>query len=127
MANFTCVHIDCYPQDVCSKVFRRAPCGEEVGSQQQDARKCRIDRLERAMSENGYSWEPAVRNALTATPETVACKIDIANRAIAERLNDREPPDACETSVLLYALEALDTLGALRLVIDAQVEGPASK
>jgi len=70
------------------------------------------------MSERRFSWETAVLNAFTATPETVSSKIDIANRAIAERLNDRQPPDACETSVLMYALDALETLGALRQLAD---------
>ena len=70
------------------------------------------------MRENRYLWEPAVLNALRATPDTVASNVEIAKQAIAERLKDEHPPDACETSVLMYALEALETLGALGLLID---------
>jgi hypothetical protein len=71
-----------------------------------------------AMSEGRYLWEPAVLNAFSSAPETVASKIELAKQAIADRLKDQHPPDACETSALKYALEALDTLGALGLLID---------
>ena len=71
-----------------------------------------------AMSEGRYLWEPAVLNAFASAPETVASKIELAKQAIADRLKDQHPPDACETSSLMYALEALDTLGALGLIID---------
>lgn len=75
-----------------------------------------------AMSEGRYLWEPAVLNAFTSAAETVASKIELAKQAIADRLADRvkdqHPPDAFETSSLMYALEALDTLGALGLLID---------
>jgi hypothetical protein len=70
------------------------------------------------MSEGRYSWEPAVLNAFTSTPESVAAKIEIAKQAIADRLKDLNPPDPSETAALMYALEALDTLSALRLLID---------
>jgi hypothetical protein len=77
---------------------------------------------EGAMSEGRYLWEPAVLNAFSSAPETVASKIELAKQAIADRLADRvkdqHPPDASETSVLMYALEALDTLGALRILVD---------
>ena len=79
-----------------------------------------------AMSEGRYSWEPAVLNAFNATPESVESKIEAANRAIAERLNDQNPPDFCETSALMYALDALDTLGALRLLVDPSPEPDAT-
>jgi hypothetical protein len=69
------------------------------------------DRL--AMDGGRYSWETAVLDAFAATPEAVASKIDVAKQAIAERVNGEHPPDACETSVLMYALDALETLGAL--------------
>ena len=65
-----------------------------------------------------YSWETAVLDAFRATPETVASRIDVAHQAISQRLNELHAPDACETSVLIYALEALDTLDAVRLLID---------
>jgi hypothetical protein len=55
-----------------------------------------------------YSWETAVLKAFTATPQAAASQVDIAHRAIAQRLNDQNPPDVSETSVLMYALEALD-------------------
>ncbi len=74
------------------------------------------------MSEGRYSWEPAVLNAFTATPETVAAKIGTAKQAIADRIKDQSPPDASETAALMYALEALDTLSALRLLIDPTSE-----
>ena len=74
------------------------------------------------MSEGRYSWEPAVLNAFTASPETVASKIELAKQAIADRLKDQHPPDAWETSALMYALEALDTLSALGLLIDPTSE-----
>jgi hypothetical protein len=70
------------------------------------------------VSEERYSWEPAVLNAFTATPETVAAKIESAKQAVADRLKDQNPPDSSETAALMYALEALDTLSALRLLID---------
>jgi hypothetical protein len=70
------------------------------------------------MSEGRYLWEPAVLNAFSSAPETVASQIELAKQAIADRLKDQRAPDACETSVLMYALEALDTLGALGLLID---------
>lgn len=79
------------------------------------------------MSEGRYSWEQAVLNALSATRETVASKIDIAKQAIADRLKDQNRPDVSETSALMYALEALDTLGALALLIDPKSEDPAEK
>jgi hypothetical protein len=71
-----------------------------------------------AINEGCYLWEPAVLNAFSSVPETVASKIELAKQAIADRLKDQHPPDACETSSLMYALEALDTLGALGLLID---------
>jgi hypothetical protein len=70
------------------------------------------------ISEGRYLWEPVVLNAFASAPETVASKIEVAKQAIADRLQDEHPPDACETSALMYALEALDTLGALGLLID---------
>jgi hypothetical protein len=73
---------------------------------------------EGAMSEGRYLWEPAVLNAFASAPETVASKIELAKQAIADRLKDQHTPDARETSSLMYALEALDTLGALGLLID---------
>lgn len=76
------------------------------------------------MSESRYVWERAVLDAFRATPETVASKIVLAKEAIAERLKDQNPPDDAETSALVYALEALDTLGALRQVIDPTPEDP---
>jgi hypothetical protein len=87
---------------------------------------------EGAMNEGRYSWEPAVLNAFTAAPETVAAKIESAKQAIADRLKDQTAPDASETSTLMYALEALDTLGALGLLIDptskdSNSEGSTSK
>lgn len=78
------------------------------------------------MNEDRYSWEPAVLNAFTATPETVAARIESAKQAIAERLKDHKPPDASETSALMYALESLDTLSALRLLIDSTSKGSTS-
>lgn len=97
MTSFTCVFIHCYLQDVYPKV-------RGVGGG--------------AVSEDRYSWEPAVLNAFSAAPETVAAKIESAKQAIAARLKDHNPPDASETAALIYALEALDTLSALRLLID---------
>lgn len=79
------------------------------------------------MSEVRYSWEAAVLTAFTAAPETVAFKIDIANQAIAERLKDQNPPDSSETSILLYALEALETLAALQILIEPASKDPAEK
>ena len=79
------------------------------------------------MSEGRYLWEPAVLNAFTATPETVAAKIEIAKQAIADRLQEQDPPYASETSALMYALEALNNLSALGLLIDSTSEGPTSK
>ncbi len=80
-----------------------------------------------ALDDGRYSWEPAVLNAFTAAPETVAAKIGTAKQAIADRLKDQPPPDASETAALMYALEALDTLSALRLLIDPTSESPSSK
>jgi hypothetical protein len=79
------------------------------------------------MSEGRYLWETAVLNAFNATPETVAAKIEIAKQAVADRLRDQTPPDASETSALMYALEALDTLGALGSLVDSASKGPNSK
>jgi hypothetical protein len=79
------------------------------------------------MSEGRYSWETAVLNAFTATPETVAAKIELAKQAIAKRLQDQHPPDASETSALMYALKALDTLSALGLLIDPTSKDSNSK
>jgi len=80
-----------------------------------------------ALDDGRYSWEPAVLNAFTATPETVAAKIGTAKQAIADRLKDQPPPGASETAALMYALEALDTLGALGRVIDSASNDPTSK
>ena len=79
------------------------------------------------MSGERYSWEPAVLNAFPAAPETVAAKIETAKQAIGARLQDLNPRDASETAALMYALEALDTLGALRLVIDSASANSTSK
>jgi hypothetical protein len=79
-----------------------------------------------AMSEARYVWEPAVLDAFRADAETVAAKIVVAKEAIAERLKDNNPPDATETSALMYALESLETLGALGRIIDPEEEGPGS-
>lgn len=78
------------------------------------------------MSGGRYTWEAAVLNALRATPETVAAEIGRAKEAIGERLRDHDPPDATETSALMYALEALETLGALGKIIDPGEEDPSS-
>ena len=101
MASFRCVFIHCYLDDVYPKVA--------------------------AVSEDRYSWEPAVLNAFTAAPETVAAKIEGAKQAIAGRLKDQNPPDPSETAALMYALEALETLSALRLLIDSASTGPTSE
>ncbi len=71
------------------------------------------------MSEGRYLWEPAVLNAFTSGPETVASQIELAETKPSP-IGSKDPhvPDACETSSLMYALEALDTLGALGLLID---------
>ena len=79
-----------------------------------------------ALDDGRYSWEPAVLNAFTATPETVAAKIGTAKQAIADRLKGQPPPGASETAALMYALEALDTLGALGRVIDSASNDPTS-
>lgn len=78
------------------------------------------------MSEGRYTWEAAVLNALRATPETVAFEIERAKKVIAQRLKGPNPPDAAETSALMYALEALETLEALRKIIDPGEKDPPS-
>lgn len=105
MASFTYVYIRCYQQDV----YPRVAMGEG------------------AVSEGRYSWETAVLNAFTADPETVAAKIETAKQGISDRLRDQNTPDASETAALIYALEALDTLGALGRVIDPNSKAPTSE
>jgi hypothetical protein len=120
MASFTCVVIHCYPQDVCPRVpgaaWRHGVGGN--GRQRTQDNDGAMVKSEGVMSEGRYLWEAAVLNAFTSAPETVASKIELAKQAIADRLKDPHAPDACETSSLMYALEALDTLGALGLLID---------
>lgn len=74
------------------------------------------------MSTGRYSWEPAVLEALASGRPSVAAKIDTAEQAIMARLRGQHPPDACETSALMYALDALN---ALRALIDLNPETDA--
>src|SRR5579872_4819967 len=102
MVSFKCVHIHCYLHDVCPKV-RSAARRLGVrgnggrGARENDGSMVHEGAMSKGpMSEGRYLWEPAVLNAFTATPETVAAKIEIAKQAIADRLQEQDPPYASE-------------------------------
>jgi len=57
-----------------------------------------------------YPWQEFVLDAFTASSETLRAKIEMAEQAIAARLNSEPPPDADEEIAITDAQNALRVL-----------------
>lgn len=71
------------------------------------------------MNQPRYPWETYVQDALTASRETSARRIQLAERAIAERLKHFHQPDTYEAAALICALETLNALDKVRTLTEA--------